>query len=116
MVRDVLRRALAARGYTVLAAADGHAALAVAAGHDARIDLLLTDAVLPELSGRQVADRLRQRQPDLRVVFMSGYAEDLRLRRHELEAWASYLQKPFTPEQLARRVRQVLDGALPLPP
>jgi CheY-like chemotaxis protein len=109
-VRAVLRRALDRLGYTILEAADGQTALTLASSYGGTIDLLVSDAVLPELSGRHLGDRLRELRSGLRVIYMSGYAEDILLRRGALETWASYLQKPFTPNDLARRVREVLDA------
>ncbi|MGQ0650448.1 MAG: response regulator [Gemmatimonadaceae bacterium] len=109
-VRSVMRRALERFGYTIVEAPDGQTALALAARYPSDVDLLITDAVRPVLSGRELAARLRDVRPDLRVIYMSGYADDALLRRGDLEPWATYLQKPFTPEALARRVRELLDA------
>jgi CheY-like chemotaxis protein len=104
-----MRRSLERFGYTVLEAPDGQTALAIAARHRAGIHLLITDVVLPGIGGRQLATQLRELRPDTLVVYMSGYADDVVLRRGELERWASFLQKPFTPEALARHIRQRFD-------
>jgi DNA-binding response OmpR family regulator len=109
-LRIVLHRALDRYGYTILEAPDGQTALSLAARYHARIDLLLTDSLLPELSGQNLAVRLREARNGIRVLFLSGNVDEERLRRGEVASWASYLQKPFSPEDLARRVRDVLDA------
>lgn len=75
-----------------------------------RIDLLLTDVVMPELGGRELADRLRAQYPDIKVVFFSGYPGDALGHRGMVEPGLTLIQKPFSPEELARKVRQSLDG------
>jgi PAS domain S-box-containing protein len=107
-VRSLIRAVLRSSGYTVLEAADGEAGLAMAAGTDARIDVLLTDLVMPRLGGQQMAELLRRARPDMRVVFMSGYT-DQSLEDDASGAAAVFLQKPFTPQELARKVRETLD-------
>ena len=108
-VRAVTRQVLERQGYTVLEAANGGAALQTAASHPGPIHLLLTDVVMPGLSGRQLADQLARLRPDARVLYASGYTDDAVVRHGVLEAGISYLQKPFTAESLARKVREVLD-------
>ncbi len=108
-VRAVARQVLKRHGYVVLAAADGQSALDQALGREGPIDLLVTDVIMPEMSGRQLADRLRERQPELKVLFVSGYTDDAIVRHGILEPGIAFLQKPFTPEALARKVREVLD-------
>jgi len=110
MVRRLARKVLAQHGYKVLEACDGEEALSLAAQHPGPIDLLLTDTVMPKLSGREVASRLAARFPDLKVVFMSGYTDDAVVRHGVLEAGVPFLQKPFTPDALACKLRDVLDG------
>jgi CheY-like chemotaxis protein len=73
------------------------------------LDLLLTDVVMPHMSGPQLAQRLREHRPDLRVLFMSGYTDDAALRHGVQRSEVFFLQKPFTPDVLARRVRETLD-------
>jgi YesN/AraC family two-component response regulator len=87
------------------------AALEVAAGFKGPIHLLLTDVVMPDLSGRDLAQRLQAARPEMKVVFMSGYTDDAVVRHGILEEGIAYLQKPFTPASLARKVRGVLGPA-----
>ena len=108
-VRAVAREALRRRGYAVLEASHADAALDVAKGFDGRIELLLTDVVMPGLSGRALADRLVVARPDTKVLFMSGYTDADIVRHGVLEPGLNYLQKPFTPDVLAHKVREVLD-------
>jgi len=108
-VRAAVRQVLERQGYTVLEAPHGNAALALATAHDGPIHLLLTDVVMPGLSGRQVADQLKQLRPDTRVLYASGYTDDAVVRHGVLEAGIAYLQKPFTTGSLARKVRETLD-------
>jgi two-component system, cell cycle sensor histidine kinase and response regulator CckA len=108
-VRAVTRQVLERQGYTVLEAPNGEAALAIAMAHPGPIHLLLTDVVMPGLSGRQVADQLTRLRPDIRVLYTSGYTDDAVVRHGVLEAGIAYLQKPFTTASLARKVREALD-------
>lgn len=109
-VRTVAVAALERRGYRVLAATDGDAALAISRAFPGRIDLLVTDVVMPGMNGRELADRLTQSRPDLPVLYVSGYTEDADLRLGLEGATRSLLAKPFTSLELARRVRTILDG------
>ena len=109
-VRDLALRAFQAHGYKVLAAGDGEEALAIARDHDGPIVLVVTDVVMPKLSGPEMVERLKARFPGLRVLYMSGYTDDAMLRHGLLEAAVSYIQKPFTPLGLVRKAREVLDG------
>jgi len=108
-LRQLAARALRARGFTVLLAADGAEALKVLEAHPEPLDLLVTDVVMPNMDGRELADRLRARMPGLKVLFLSGYMDDALLRRGVFEANETLLQKPFTPSSLAQRVCEVLD-------
>lgn len=115
-VRRLTTRVLEARGYTVLAAENGPDALQSADRYLKRIDLLLTDVVMPELNGRELALRLTAQRRDLKVLFVSGYTGEA-IRQHGLlELGAAFLQKPFTPDVLARKVRDVLDAPRPRTP
>ena len=97
----------------MLEASNGAAALELAGSHAGPIHLLLTDVIMPGLSGRQVADRLAALRPDTRVLYASGYTDDAVVRHGVLESGIAYLQKPFTTESLARKVREVLDRPKP---
>ncbi len=108
-VRGLLCQVLAAKGYAVLEAANGAEALGVAEGHPGPIHLVVADVVMPDLGGRELAERLRLGRPGLRVLYVSGYTDDAILRRGALEPGAAFLQKPFSPAALARKVREVLD-------
>jgi two-component system, cell cycle sensor histidine kinase and response regulator CckA len=112
-VRAVTREMLQRYGYHVLDAADGAAALQLAADHHAPIHLLLTDVVMPDLNGRDLARRLSAARPDMKVLFMSGYTDDAVVRHGILQEGIAYLQKPFTPRSLSAKVRKVLGTAAP---
>jgi PAS domain S-box-containing protein len=108
-LRQLAARALRAKGFHVMLAADGAEALRVLESHRQPLDLLVTDVVMPNMDGRELADRLRARMPGLKVLFLSGYMDDALLRRGVFEAHETLLQKPFTPSTLAQRVCEVLD-------
>ena len=105
----VAHRALEARGYTVLTAGRGDAALDTARRHRGPIHLLLSDVTIPDMDGRELAATLRKERNDLRVLYMSGYADQAIVHHGVLDAAVAYLPKPFTTEAIARRVREVLD-------
>jgi CheY-like chemotaxis protein len=107
-VRRLVVRALRACGYQVVEAASGMEAIATSDAHGGPIDLLLTDVVMPGLNGRQLATRLRQQRPGLLVLYMSGYSDERLGDGDELDAGTNYIQKPFTPDDLAARVRAIL--------
>jgi two-component system cell cycle sensor histidine kinase/response regulator CckA len=107
-VRAAAEEILKRLGYTVLVANDGHTALELAAARTDTIHLLVTDVIMPEMSGRQLADRLQQQRPGLKVLYVSGYTDDAIVRHGMLEPGIAFLQKPFTPQTLARKVREVL--------
>ena len=114
-VRDLIERALGQQGYTLMVAGDGEAALAMAAQYAGSIDLLLTDVVLPGMSGRSLGDTLVKVRPEMRILFISGYSEDAIAHHGVLSPGVPLLQKPFTPQVLAGELRAVLDqpGRLP---
>jgi two-component system cell cycle sensor histidine kinase/response regulator CckA len=111
-VRAVTTAALASRGYNVLAAADGESALVLARQFPHPIDLLLTDVVMPGINGRELAELLYRERPDIRVLFASGYTDDASLLHGIRTDELSFLQKPFSPADLARRVRSLLDATV----
>ena len=106
-LRELFRDVLELHGYKVLDAPNGRAAVDVAAAYPETIDLLLTDVIMPEMNGRQLADRLLATRPGIKVMFASGYSAD-DLVRHGVEAGMAYMQKPFSPESLAQKVKDVL--------
>ncbi|MBL9027046.1 MAG: PAS domain-containing protein [Myxococcales bacterium] len=107
-VRGLAKRVLSRHGYRVLAAANGDEAEEIARSHAGAIDMLLTDVVLPSLSGREVADRLRSQRPSIRVMFMSGYTDDSVLLHGVAIGRDPLLNKPFTAAALVEKVREVL--------
>lgn len=110
-VRTLIRVALEGQGYTVLTASGGNEARDVLLAHSRQVDILLTDVIMPEISGRELAIMLRAVQPGLRVLYMSGYTDDA-LDRHGLQGSSDhFIQKPFTPLGLARTVREIIDGS-----
>jgi CheY-like chemotaxis protein len=98
------------RGYTVLTAGDAREALAIAASFDGTIDLLLTDVMLPGSGGRELAERLVTVRPELRVLYTSGYTEEAIAHRGLLEPGIRLLPKPFSGNELARKVRETLES------
>jgi two-component system cell cycle sensor histidine kinase/response regulator CckA len=110
-VRMLASEVLAEHGYTVLQGRHGHEALEVSGRYEGRIHLLLTDVVMPQLGGRELADRLRVLRPDTRVLFTSGYPDDAVLRHRVSRADKTpLLEKPYSPDTLLRRVRELLDA------
>jgi len=109
-VRNLARMVLEECGYTVLAANNGPDAVQLAGRNEGRIQLLLTDVIMPEMGGRVLAPLLATLNPGIKVVYMSGYTDTQIIRQDLLAAGSHFLQKPFSPEVLARTVRQVLDA------
>jgi two-component system, cell cycle sensor histidine kinase and response regulator CckA len=110
VVRNLVREILKQTGYQILEAQHGAEALRVAIQHHGTIHLLLTDVVMPLMSGRDLARRLHEMRKETKVLFMSGYTDDVALRQGSLEPGTAFIQKPFTPDALSRKVRDVLDG------
>jgi signal transduction histidine kinase/CheY-like chemotaxis protein len=108
-VRKLARLVLQERGYKVLEARHGGEALLICEQYDGTIHLMVTDVVMPHMSGRQVAERLQTLRPEMKVLYLSGYTDDAIVRHGVLEADTPFLQKPFTPDNLALKVREVLD-------
>jgi CheY-like chemotaxis protein len=114
-LRELGRLILTSSGYDVLAARDGPEALQLSQEHTGTLHLLLTDVVMPQMSGRQLADQLLAKRRGLKVLFLSGYPHDT-LNQHDVaESSLPFLQKPFTPATLTRRVRELLDATVPRP-
>jgi CheY-like chemotaxis protein len=108
--RELARRVLRSLGYTSLEARDGQEALRLAADYPGTIHLLLTDVVLPGIGGRALAEQLARSYPGLKTLFMSGYTDNAIAHHGVLEPGIALLQKPFSPMELARKVREVLDA------
>jgi len=109
-VRNVARHILQKAGYQVTEAKTHAEALALAGRNDICLDLLLTDVVMPKMSGRHLAEQIVSMRPEIKVLFMSGYTDDMILQHGVLDAGVAFIQKPLTPDSLTRKVRQVLDA------
>ena len=109
-VRELVQEVLHAAGYTVLTAADGDQGIRLCTAYDGRIDLLLTDVVMPGLGGPEMAQCILSRYPTIKVVYMSGYASDAMGDHGILASGTAFLQKPFTPDILLGKVRETLDA------
>jgi PAS domain S-box-containing protein len=110
LVRGLVLSVLKAQGYTLLQAAGGEDALQICEQHPDPIHLVITDVVMPRMSGREVAEAIRMKRPEARVLFMSGYTDDAVLLRGVSSREAAFIQKPFSPSALARKVREMLDA------
>ncbi len=111
-VRITAARILERAGYTVLAASNGNEALEIFENQSARIDLLLTDMIMPEMSGRELVARIRAREPEVAALVMSGYTEQSSRNRDFLDDGSAFIQKPFTPEGLAAKVRSAINASV----
>jgi PAS domain S-box-containing protein len=109
LVRKVLVRALQRHGYKVLQATNGVEALQKASEHYGEIDLLLTDTIMPEMNGKELADQLKKSRPEVKVIFISGYTEEILSQRGIINSSVNLIEKPFESDHLVRRVRKVLD-------
>jgi PAS domain S-box-containing protein len=109
VVRGLATQILEQAGYKVIAAARGDEAVRICRDSDEQIDLLLTDVVMPQTSGKEVADQLSQLMPGLKVLFMSGYTDEAIVHHGVLDSNIEFIQKPFTPAALATKIREVLD-------
>jgi CheY-like chemotaxis protein len=108
-VRELALVSLEMYGYQVLTATDGKDALQIVETHRGPIDLVLTDVVMPNMSGPELVEHLQAQSPQMKVLYMSGYTEDAVIRHGLLRADVSFIQKPYSPQGLAQKVRQVLD-------
>jgi nitrogen-specific signal transduction histidine kinase len=109
-VRGLARQILEQEGYSVLEASRGEEAISLCAAYEQPIELLLTDVVMPETSGKEVADRLLTMRPEIKVLFMSGYTDEAIVHHGVLDPKVQFIQKPFTPVALAKKVREVIDS------
>jgi two-component system cell cycle sensor histidine kinase/response regulator CckA len=109
-VRAVVREILEMNGYHVLEARHGAEAIDISERHRGPIQLMVTDVVMPQMSGRELAQRLQPVRPDMRVLYMSGYTDDAIVRHGVLGEGIAFLSKPFTPDALALKVREVLEA------
>ncbi|MBD3292177.1 MAG: PAS domain S-box protein, partial [Armatimonadia bacterium] len=110
IVRDLIAGVLRRHGHTVISAESGEEALELAAAHDGPIHIMVTDVVMPGMNGPELADAIADTQPEIPVLFVSGYTDNTIVREGVLEEGVHYLQKPFDPERLLRRIRSVIEG------
>ncbi|MFS8084368.1 MAG: ATP-binding protein, partial [Acidobacteriota bacterium] len=113
MVRNLAHEILIDHGYNVMLASNGVEGLRVSKAFDGSIDLMITDVVMPEMSGRELAENIALLRPETKVLYMSGYTDDAIVRHGVLEESKSFIQKPFLPDLLLRKMREVLDQLAP---
>src|SRR2546422_58016 len=113
VVRGLARQILEQAGYKVLEASGGEEAVHLTTEHSGAIDLVLTDVVMPKASGKEIAELIKSIRPDARVLFMSGYTDEAIVHHGVLDSGVEFIQKPFTPASLARKVREVLESEPP---
>jgi len=111
-LRVLMRNDLTANGYRVVDAANGPEALRAARAHPGPIQAMVRDVVMPRMSGRQLADELRRDMPEIKVLYVSGYNDDPVVHQAMLENGTAFLQKPFTPSVLTRKLREVLEATV----
>ena len=109
MVRVLVENILKKQGYEVLVAADAEQCLEMLGGREAKIDLLLTDVVMPGMNGRELYEEIFRKRSDIRVLFMSGYTDDVIVKQGLLDGRFGFIQKPLSVAVLCKMVRQVLD-------
>jgi CheY-like chemotaxis protein len=114
-MREVTRRILSRRGYRVITAASGREAIEIAANHAGGIDVLLTDVIMPQMLGKEAAERIRALRPSVKVLFMSGYTQGLLDTQGVLEAGVNLIEKPFTEASLLTKLRQIIASGGPDP-
>ncbi len=98
-------------GYTVIEAGNGLEALALCDEGGYKFDLLITDVVMPKMGGRELAKKLSAQLPNIKILFTSGYTADAVVRHGVIEINSNFIQKPFTPENLANKIREILDNS-----
>ena len=108
-MRDLTKEILETCGYTVIEARNGVEALSICQKEDFKFDLLMTDVVMPEMGGRELAEELKTRFPNLKIIYTSGYTDDAVVRHGVIEASTNFIPKPYTPAALAKKIRSVLD-------
>lgn len=109
-VRNLVRVSLQTAGYTVLEATNGGDALLLAQSYQGPIHLMITDVVMPKMSGRELVEQLTELRPSMRILYMSGYTDDAIVHHGTLEEGVPFIEKPFSPDALTRKVREVLDS------
>ena len=109
-VRALVRAILERNGYAVISAGNGMEALSVSGRHEGKIHLLLTDVIMPGMNGAELARKITPSRPGMKILFMSGYTDDAILRHGVLNPGTEFIEKPFSPDSLARKVRRVLDA------
>ena len=114
-MRAILKQILEGQGYHVLSASNGEEALSISLDLTRDIKLMITDVVMPQMSGRELAERVLARRPSLPVLFMSGYTDDAIVRHGLLDEKLNFIQKPFDSATVARKVRELLDSPLKRP-
>jgi len=107
-VREMIKTFLEPEGYKILSAANGIEALDLSMSYEERIDLLLTDVIMPKMNGQELADEVKKSRPEIRIIFMSGYTDDVIAHHGVLEPGVNFIQKPITLGRLAKRLREVL--------
>jgi CheY-like chemotaxis protein len=109
-VRKLAQSTLKKKGYKVLVAENGEDALQISKAYDGSIDLIITDVVMPKINGKELVERLQPLFPDIKVIFMSGYTDNAIAHHGVLDSDMNFLEKPFTPEGLAKKAREILDN------
>lgn len=112
-LRDLAFAILVRRGYTVLEASNGEEAISAARKYHGTIHLMLTDVIMPLMNGRELADKLKPERPDMKIMYMSGYTDEAIIRHGVLDSMNAFIQKPFTPISLSKKVREILDERVP---
>jgi len=111
IVRALAKQILEDYGYTVIEARNSLEAITVCEAEDCKFDLLMTDVVMPQMGGRELADSLKEKLPELKILFTSGYTDDAVVRHGVIEVGTNFIQKPFTPDALGKKVRELLSAS-----